>query len=70
MHRCAGRSTPRHRRGARIEDTACTFGGDDLSRLFITTSQENVETSADPLAGALFIADVGARGLPVREFAG
>lgn len=50
--------------------TACTFGGDTLDQLFITTSQENVDISDDPLAGSLFSADVGVTGLPVRLFAG
>jgi sugar lactone lactonase YvrE len=50
--------------------TACTFGGDRLDRLYITTSRENLPPGEDPLAGALFSADVGVRGLPVREFAG
>lgn len=50
--------------------TACTFGGDDLDRLFITSSQERVDTSADPLAGALFVAEVGVAGQSVRPFAG
>lgn len=50
--------------------TACTFGGDRLDRLFITTSQENINTDDDPLAGSLFVADVGVRGIPTREFAG
>lgn len=50
--------------------TACAFGGDNLDRLFITTSQENVDTAADPLAGALFVAEVGVTGMPLREFAG
>jgi sugar lactone lactonase YvrE len=50
--------------------TACTFGGEALDRLFITTSRENLEPGDDPLAGALFTADVGVRGMPVREFAG
>jgi sugar lactone lactonase YvrE len=50
--------------------TACTFGGDDLGQLFITTSQEDVDTDEDPLAGSLFVADVGVRGRPVRPFAG
>jgi len=49
--------------------TACTFGGDHLDRLFITTSQENIDTREDPLAGSLFSADVGVKGLPVRLFA-
>jgi sugar lactone lactonase YvrE len=52
------------------ETTACTFGGDNLDRLFVTTSQEHVDTSADPLAGALFVAEVGVVGQPVRPFAG
>lgn len=50
--------------------TSCTFGGADLDRLFITTSQEDVDTDSDPNAGSLFCADVGVRGLPVHEFAG
>jgi sugar lactone lactonase YvrE len=50
--------------------TACTFGGDDLDELFITTSRENVPPGTDPLAGALFHARPRVRGLPVREFAG
>jgi len=50
--------------------TACTFGGDHLDRLFITTSQENIDTREDPLAGCLFRADVGVKGLSVRLFAG
>ena len=50
--------------------TACTFGGPDLNQLFITTSQENIDTGTDPLAGSLFRVDVGVRGLPTREFAG
>jgi sugar lactone lactonase YvrE len=50
--------------------TACTFGGPDLDQLFITTSREGLDPGDDPLAGSVFRADVGVRGLPVREFAG
>jgi sugar lactone lactonase YvrE len=50
--------------------TACTFGGEHLDELFITTSQENIDTREDPLAGSLFRAEVGVKGLPVRPFAG
>ena len=50
--------------------TACTFGGPDLDQLFITTSREDLEPGDDPLAGSLFRAVVGMRGLPVHEFAG
>lgn len=50
--------------------TACTFGGPRLDRLFITTSREDLVPGEDPLAGSLFVADVGVAGRPVREFAG
>jgi sugar lactone lactonase YvrE len=50
--------------------TACTFGGDALDELFITTSREGLEPGDDPLAGSLFRADPGVRGLPVHDFAG
>jgi sugar lactone lactonase YvrE len=50
--------------------TACTFGGLQLDQLFITTSREGLAPDEDPLAGSLFRAEVGVRGLPVREFAG
>jgi sugar lactone lactonase YvrE len=50
--------------------TACTFGGPRLDQLFITTSREGLQPGEDPLAGALFRADVGRAGVPVREFAG
>jgi sugar lactone lactonase YvrE len=50
--------------------TACTFGGEDLDRLFITTSREGLSPGEEPSAGSLYAADVGVRGLPVREFAG
>jgi len=50
--------------------TACALGGSDLDQLFITTSREGLAAGEDPLAGSLFVADVGVRGLPVAEFAG
>ena len=50
--------------------TACTFGGPDLDRLYITTSRENLEPDDDPLAGSLFTAMPGVAGLPVRAYAG
>ena len=50
--------------------TACTFGGERLDQLYMTTSRENLAPGEDPLAGSLFRAEVGVRGLPVREFAG
>jgi sugar lactone lactonase YvrE len=50
--------------------TACTFGGPQLDQLYITTSREGIEPGTDPLAGSLFRAFPGVRGLPAREFAG
>ncbi|HET8743620.1 MAG TPA: SMP-30/gluconolactonase/LRE family protein, partial [Gaiella sp.] len=50
--------------------TACAFGGERLDELYMTTSRENLPPGEDPLAGALFRAEVGVQGLPVREFAG
>ncbi|TDC47075.1 SMP-30/gluconolactonase/LRE family protein [Actinomadura sp. KC345] len=50
--------------------TACTFGGDGLDRLFITTSREHLDPGEEPDAGALFTCTPGVRGVPAREFAG
>jgi len=50
--------------------TACTFGGEDLDRLFITTSREDLEPDEEPAAGSLFSVVPGVRGLLPREFAG
>lgn len=52
--------------------SACTFGGDDLDRLFVTTSRQGLDDpDADEAAsGSLFVADPGVRGLPALPFAG
>ena len=50
--------------------TACALGGPGLDQLFITTSREGLAPGEQPLAGSLFRADVGVRGLPVPQFAG
>ncbi|MGP9724257.1 SMP-30/gluconolactonase/LRE family protein [Corynebacterium sp. AOP40-9SA-29] len=50
--------------------TACTFGGADLDRLFITTTRENVPEGTQPTAGAVYVATPGVQGQPVRPFAG
>lgn len=50
--------------------TACAFGGPRLDELFITTSREGLDPSAEPGAGSLFRVVPGVIGLPVREFAG
>jgi sugar lactone lactonase YvrE len=48
--------------------TACTFGGPALDTLYITTSQEDIDLTAEPLAGAVFEAKVGAKGQPVLPY--
>ena len=50
--------------------TACTFGGEHLDELYITTSRENLAPDAEPEAGAVFHATPGVRGLPLGTFAG
>jgi sugar lactone lactonase YvrE len=64
------RYTPQGRLDAVIElpvrkVTAVTFGGEDLDRLFITTSALGVDRAEQPDAGAVFGADPGVRGRPV-----
>jgi sugar lactone lactonase YvrE len=73
--RAVERYGPGGRRDERIEVpagrvTACTFGGEDLGRLFITTSREGLDDGTEPRAGSLYVAEPGVRGLPAREFAG
>ena len=48
--------------------TSCTFGGPDLSTLFITTSQLMLELEDPAVAGAIFVAVPGAIGQPAAEF--
>lgn len=50
--------------------TACTFGGEDMSTLFITTSRENLPDDEEPAAGSLYAVETGVRGLPPLTFAG
>lgn len=50
--------------------TAVTFAGEDLDQLVMTTSKQGMGNSPEPMAGALFVAVPGVRGLPVREYAG
>lgn len=49
--------------------TACTFGGDDLDELWISTSSFD-EADPEPGAGALFRATPGVRGVRTTPFAG
>jgi sugar lactone lactonase YvrE len=50
--------------------TACTFGGEGLDEIYITTSRENLPPGEDPQAGSLFRVVPAVAGRPVREFAG
>lgn len=50
--------------------SACTFGGDDLATLYMTTSKERIDTEAEPEAGSLFSVRPGVTGLPVVPFSG
>jgi sugar lactone lactonase YvrE len=50
--------------------TACTFGGEDLDELFITTSRQELPPEADTVAGAVFHTRPGVRGVPTGTFAG
>jgi sugar lactone lactonase YvrE len=53
--------------------TACGFGGDDGRSLFVTTATQELtpdELARQPLAGSLFVADVGVSGPPAHPFAG
>ncbi len=50
--------------------TACAFGGEDLSTLFITTTQENIPQGSEPSAGALFAVEPGVSGSPLPLFGG
>lgn len=50
--------------------TACTFGGENLDQLFITTSREGLDDHQEPAAGSLFLAEPGVSGLPTRTFTG
>ena len=50
--------------------TACSFGGEGLDELFITTSRLDVPDGTEPAAGALFRCRPGVRGQAVNTFAG
>jgi len=53
--------------------TSCTFGGDDLGDLYITTAAYRLpasDISSQPQAGKLFACRPGVAGLPPRAFAG
>lgn len=49
--------------------SACTFGGDDLRTLFVTTSRWSLD-DPEPAAGAVFAIHTSVHGLPALPFAG
>lgn len=53
--------------------TSCTFGGENLDTLYITTASQGLspsELEQYPLAGSLFAYQPGITGLPTPQFAG
>ena len=50
--------------------SACTFGGDDLGTLFVTTSAQGLAPGHGTDAGSVYAVRPGTRGLPVLPFAG
>ena len=53
--------------------TSCCFGGEDGRSLYITTASVELPAerhSTQPLAGSVFVTDVGVSGPPARAFAG
>jgi sugar lactone lactonase YvrE len=53
--------------------TNCTFGGDDLDELYVTSATKDLspgERRVQPLAGAVLRLRPGVRGLPATAFAG
>ena len=54
------------------QPTSCTFGGPQLTRLFITTASQGLGAGANAngLAGAVFAVDLEVGGLPAARFGG
>lgn len=53
--------------------SCCAFGGKDLDELYITTARQRLtpeQLAAQPLAGCLFVARPGVKGLPEGRYAG
>jgi sugar lactone lactonase YvrE len=50
-----------------LRPTMCAFGGPNLDRLYLTSSRLRMtqeELDAEPMAGAVFVADIGEIGIP------
>jgi sugar lactone lactonase YvrE len=55
------------------QPTSCTFGGEDLDELYVTSAWEGLavkERRAQPFAGALLRVRPGVRGIPAAVFIG
>ena len=55
------------------QTSSCCFGGSNLDELYITSARHKLDPkvlAAQPLAGNLFVAKVGVRGLPTHTFDG
>ena len=52
------------------QPSAVCFGAAGSDELFITTSRYRLDDTAEPQAGSVFVASVGARGAPVLPYAG
>ena len=50
--------------------TSCSFGGADLSTLYITTASRNLDIEKFPLAGSLFRVKTKTKGFACRSFGG
>jgi sugar lactone lactonase YvrE len=77
-HWGAGCLTRRDPRTGRVLDTvrvpvrnvtSCTFAGERLDRLFITTAVDHEDPTPEPEAGRVFCLAPGVRGLPTMSFA-
>lgn len=50
--------------------SSCTFGGENLDTLYITTISEDTDPEVDPLAGSLFSVKPGVKGTKANFFKG
>jgi len=50
--------------------TACTFGGENMTTLYITTSREGIQGGAEPEAGAVFSYEAPIAGRATGAYAG
>ena len=75
---CVQRVSPDGRIADRIDlpvsqVSSCTFGGDDLTDLYITTAREDfkpADADREPTAGGLYLVRPGVRGTPAVPFSG